>query len=146
MELTDTSLNAINSRIINFNYGIDQRDKPPAISQKHMVQKNIIFYASEMMTLIKYFPLLFSDMIAEDTAVWKLFLTLRQILDYLHSQSLQVEMKLQPIRFSKELLWKIVYITWNKRQRMQLMWLQPSLRSGSKLHTHCNRCVSPLLM
>ena len=43
------------------------------------------------MKLIKYFPFLFGDMITENTPVWKFFLTLRQILVYLDSQSLQVE-------------------------------------------------------
>ena len=38
--------------------------------------------------------------------------------------------QLQPIRFSKKLLWKIVYITRNKTQRKHFVWLQSSFHSG----------------
>ena len=70
---------------------MDQRDKLPSISPKHIDQKSIILYASEMMTLIKYFLILFDDVVANYTPAWKLFLTLRQILDFSHVQSLQIE-------------------------------------------------------
>ena len=47
----------------------------------------------------------------------------------------QPALQVPKIGFSKEALWKIVCITRIKTQRMQLVWLQPSLRSGRKLHT-----------
>ena len=56
----------------------------------------------------------------------------------------QLAPQLQPIRFLKELLWKIVYITRNKTQRKHFVWLQPSFHSGSKLHTHAIALFRPL--
>ena len=43
-------------------------------------------------------------------------------------------------------VWKIICITRNKTQRLQFLRLKPSLRSGSKLHTRCDLCVSSLVM
>ena len=61
---------------------------------------------------------------------------------HFHSFALQ----LHQIKFSKELLWKIICINRNKTQWIQWVWMQPSPRLGSKLHTRCNRCVSSLVM
>ena len=50
-------LNGLNPRIIHFDYGVDAKDKPPALSEIQLKQGSITLYASQMSTLVKYLPL-----------------------------------------------------------------------------------------
>ena len=47
----------------------------------------------------------------------------------LHSHSFALQ--IHQIKFSKELIWKIICISRNKTQWIQWVWMQPSPRSGS---------------
>ena len=48
-------------------------------------------YASEMLTLVLYLPLLIGDLVLEDTESWRWFLLMRETIDILLSKSLQLE-------------------------------------------------------
>lgn len=83
------SLETLNERIKNFDYGPDNSSKPVTISPDNLKKQNIRQSASEMCTLVRYFGLLVGDLVPENNSVWNLYLLLKQILDLVLSNSLQ---------------------------------------------------------
>lgn len=93
MEKYNISLNALNSRIISFDYGTDETDKPPALSEAQLDSDTLTLYASEMKNLILYLPLILGDVISEEDEYWKWFLLMRQIVDILLCRKLELGIK-----------------------------------------------------
>ena len=77
------SLRDFNSKLVNFNYGYMESDKPiPILSQVLNSQdKSIRSSSSEMLVLIRVLPFLIADKILENDDHWRCFLLLRKIVD-----------------------------------------------------------------
>lgn len=86
------TLEIINSKIKCFDYGPNEKDKPVEISSKQLKNKSINLYASQMLTLVKFLPLILGNSIPSDNKYWEWFLILRKLFDILFSNSLQVEL------------------------------------------------------
>lgn len=77
------NLNYINDRILNFNYGYSEKDKPiPIVSSiLHSNEKKLRSSASQMLTLVRILPFLIAIKISEGEEHWLCFLALRKIID-----------------------------------------------------------------
>ena len=77
------SLIYFNNRLINFNYGYSDNDKPVPIlsSVLYNDEKKIRSSASQMLVFIKTLPFLVADKIPEGEDHWRCFILLRKILD-----------------------------------------------------------------
>lgn len=72
------SLEILNQRILQFNFA-PLHIKPPLFNLDCLKYNKLKLTASEMHTMIKFFPLLIGDLIPESLE-WELFLTLREII------------------------------------------------------------------
>ncbi|XP_031337278.1 uncharacterized protein LOC116166467 [Photinus pyralis] len=84
-ELKLFTLDVLNKRIAGFDFGPDQRSKPCYLSWDHLVQGNVRLSASEMISFIRFFGLLIGDFIPTNDPMWRLYITLRTLLDMLMS-------------------------------------------------------------
>lgn len=75
------SLEFLNTRIRNFVYGPDARNKPVEISMVHLNKSNIRLSSSEMLTLIRYFAVLIGDKVPGGDIHWTLYLKLREVVE-----------------------------------------------------------------
>lgn len=83
------SLDTLNSRKSNFNYGsIEIGNISPSINTKHLQNVHLKMSAREMMTFTHFFPLMVGDLVPENDEVWLFFLNLLQIIDILLSYSI----------------------------------------------------------
>jgi len=90
-ELNIFSLQILNERMINFDYGPDSSSKRPVLNIENIRKNNIRLSASEMLVLVRYFGLLIGDFVPKNDPVWHLYILLRQILDLVTSMSLQID-------------------------------------------------------
>ncbi|XP_031329088.1 uncharacterized protein LOC116160090 [Photinus pyralis] len=79
------SLENFNKKLSTFSYGPDAKNKPFQLSREHLMAGNIRLSASEMLTLIRYLPLLVGHEVPREDQVWKLYLSLRQVVEILLS-------------------------------------------------------------
>lgn len=76
-------------KISDFDYGlIDSRNKP-ANMHKNFNRESIKLSASEMITLVKYLPLILGDFVPPKDQVWELFLIFKDIVDLLMAPEVQ---------------------------------------------------------
>lgn len=76
------TLDEFNDRLLNFNFGYSQHDKPiPVLSSSLNSDKHIRSSASQMLILVQILPFLVADKIPENEGHWVCFLLLRKILD-----------------------------------------------------------------
>ena len=77
------SLEWYNTRLINFNYGYTESDKPIPITSSvlHSSDKRLRSSASQMLLLLRILPFLVGDKIPEGDSYWECFLCLRKLLD-----------------------------------------------------------------
>ena len=77
------TLNYYNTRLVNFNYGYTESDKPTPITNKSLQSssKSIRSSASQMLLLLQILPFLVGDEIPEGDHYWECFLLPRQIVD-----------------------------------------------------------------
>jgi hypothetical protein len=85
------SLQILNERMINFDYGPDSSSKPPVLIMENIRKNNIRLSASEMLVVVRYFGLFIGDFVPKTDPVWHLYILLRQILDLVTSMSLQID-------------------------------------------------------
>lgn len=88
IECISLDLNMINSQILNFDYGADSNDKPPIITHIHLEKNNMVIYASEMHTLVKYLPALIGDFVPRGEEHWDWFLLARKLIDLLFAKAI----------------------------------------------------------
>jgi hypothetical protein len=70
----------IESRLISFEYGInDKSNKPPTLRKKHLNKGKIIGTASKKMLLFKLFPIIFHDII-DRLETKDIYICLREII------------------------------------------------------------------
>lgn len=80
------TLEFLNSRIKDFDYGTNEASiPPPTISSKSNQGIHLRMSASEMLCFVRYFGLIIGDRVPDDNECWKLYKYLRQILDILTS-------------------------------------------------------------
>jgi len=84
------TLDWYNARLINFNYGYTESDKPIPITSKSLnsSSKSIRSSASQMLLLLRILPFLVGDKTPESDCYWECFLLLRQIVDIVVSPTL----------------------------------------------------------
>ena len=76
------TLSEFNERLINFDYGYTESDKPvPILSSTLKSNKTLRSSASEMIVLVHILPFLIADKILENDDHWACFLLLRKITD-----------------------------------------------------------------
>ena len=76
------SLDEYNKRLLNFNYGYTESDKPaPILSSTFNSDKRVRSSASQMLLLLRILPFLIGDVISESDDNWRCYLLLRKILD-----------------------------------------------------------------
>ena len=76
------SLEEYNSRLLNFNFGFSDRDKPvPILSRNLQPENSLRSSASQMLTLLRVLPFLIGDRIPEGSEHWTCFILLRKIVD-----------------------------------------------------------------
>ncbi|XP_065888107.1 uncharacterized protein [Dysidea avara] len=78
------SLDILNNRIHQFNYGhSDKQNKPSKLQRKHLATDSYLKQsASQMWCLARYLPFLIGTLVCEDNDHWENFLTLLSIMDY----------------------------------------------------------------
>lgn len=85
------TLNTLNFRLKNFDYGPITSNKPPLISENDIQKSKIKASSAEMLNLVRYFSLIIGDLIPEGDKVWNLYLNFKQLLELLLAPSLQRE-------------------------------------------------------
>ena len=77
------SLEEYNSRLLRFNFGYSDNDKPVPIlcSTLHSPDRSLRSTASQMLLLVRILPFLIADTIPEGEEHWLCFLLLRKIID-----------------------------------------------------------------
>lgn len=125
------SLEVLNDRMVNFDYGPDNGNKPSVLNieniRKHIIRQS----ASEMMTLVRYFGLLIGDFIPRNDPVWYLYILLRQILDLITSSSLQ--------KGSYELLQTLIAEHHDLYLKYSNLYLKPKYHFMLHYHTLLNK-------
>lgn len=79
------NLFTLQSQISSFNYGPDASSKPLNAIMKEGSEIKVKTSASEMLTLVRYFPLIIGFHVPEDNEVWRLVLLLKELLEKLLS-------------------------------------------------------------
>ncbi|KAL1448461.1 hypothetical protein WDU94_000542 [Cyamophila willieti] len=88
MRLVDSklvTLDTLISKIDSFDYGPDNSSKPTNAILKEGSSIRIKTSAAEMLTLVRYLPLIAGSYVPEDNDFWSLLLSLRELLDKLMS-------------------------------------------------------------
>ncbi len=76
------SLREFNERLLNFNFGYSEKDRPtPILPQALQPERSLRSSASQMSLLIRILPFLIADKISEGDPHWTCFLLLRKIVD-----------------------------------------------------------------
>ena len=76
------TLKEFNDRLLNFNFGYSEQDKPlPILSTTLKPDKILRSSASQMLLLLRILPFLIADKIPEDEDHWHCFILLRKIFD-----------------------------------------------------------------
>ena len=76
------SLDDYNKRLVNFNFGYAETDKPvPLVISRFTKQKFVKSSASQMLTLMRNLPFLIGKSVPEGDEHWECYLILRKILD-----------------------------------------------------------------
>ena len=76
------TLEDYNRRLMNFNFGYSETDKPvPILTRALQPDGSIRSSASQMLLLVRTLPFLVGDKVPEDNAHWLSFLLLRKIVD-----------------------------------------------------------------
>lgn len=76
------TLDELNKRIVDFNYGPDDgRNKPRQITEKQISDKHIKMSASESFGLLKNIGVIIGDKVPEDNEYWQVIILLKEILD-----------------------------------------------------------------
>lgn len=89
------TLDEINAEISVFNFGFDNHNKPPLLTENIFKKSSYNVSASECSILIKYFGLLIGHRVPLNDPVWELYLALRKILDIVGSRVLRKD--IQPL-------------------------------------------------
>ncbi|XP_043481648.1 uncharacterized protein LOC122510809 [Leptopilina heterotoma] len=76
------TLQTLNERIQNFNYGPDYGNKPTLITRDHIRGEKLKMSASEMMFFVRNFGLMVGDLVPDNDEGWKLYKVLIEILDF----------------------------------------------------------------
>lgn len=78
-------LDAINSRIKNFNFGETEKDyKPTKIKKDHLKNNHFSMSAREMWCFVHHFSMLFGDMVTDkEDEVWKFAMKNIELLDFI---------------------------------------------------------------
>lgn len=77
---TSLTLQDLNDDILCFDFGIDNNSKPTLILKKHLDQLPIQMYAAQMLTFVKYLPVLIGTDIPIESNYWDWFLTVRKLI------------------------------------------------------------------
>lgn len=83
------SIDTFNNRISNFKCDIRNTNIPPTIYTDDLFKGKLRLSASEMLFLVRYLPVFIGDFIPIDYVVWKLYLTLRKIINIVTAKRLQ---------------------------------------------------------
>ena len=76
------TLDEYNDRLLNFNFGYAEKDKPiPILSQALQPDKSLKSSASQMALLLRVLPFIVGERIPENDLKWKCFLLLRKIVE-----------------------------------------------------------------
>ncbi|KAJ1520357.1 hypothetical protein ONE63_003492 [Megalurothrips usitatus] len=73
----------LNELVQGFYYGLELGNKPPLISDDNIKKESVGFNATEMLCLIRFFPLMVGHKIDNDDKVWQFYLSLRELVDLL---------------------------------------------------------------
>ena len=82
------TLNEYNWRVINFDYGCNENDKPTAIITRDILRsgdKKFHLSSSQALLLCRLLPLIIGDCIPENDLHWKCYLILLKIMDIVSS-------------------------------------------------------------
>uniref|UniRef100_A0A1Y1MPJ3 C2H2-type domain-containing protein n=1 Tax=Photinus pyralis TaxID=7054 RepID=A0A1Y1MPJ3_PHOPY len=77
------SLNILRAKVTDFDYGPDKSSSPEHCIVLDGSTVRIKTTAAEMLTLVRYFSLMFGNYVTKENDVWCLFLCLRELLDRL---------------------------------------------------------------
>lgn len=93
------TLRKVNDRLLHFNYGYTESDKPPPILSQtlHSEDKSLRLSSSQALLLVRILPFVIAEFIPHDDVYWHCFLLLRKIMDIvfcpLYSESLCTSLK-----------------------------------------------------
>uniref|UniRef100_A0A1Y1LLJ8 C2H2-type domain-containing protein n=1 Tax=Photinus pyralis TaxID=7054 RepID=A0A1Y1LLJ8_PHOPY len=83
------SLETLNYRIKCFNFGFES-NVPPPIKMMHLNDNHLRMSAAEMLCFTRYLGVIIGDLVPKGFGVWKLYRSLRKLIDYLTSKKLQI--------------------------------------------------------
>lgn len=70
------SLEILNFRKQNFNYGLEQKKLSPRIKKHHLHMFHLKMSARQMMCFVHFFTLIVGDLIPENDDIWQFFFKL----------------------------------------------------------------------
>lgn len=86
------SMDMLNARLKSFSYSDhDNHNKPPMLSVDNIMKRNLRMSASETICFVRNFSLLIGDFVPKDNDVWEFYISLRQILDIVTSDYIQLD-------------------------------------------------------
>lgn len=87
------SLDNYNHRLLYFNYGFSETDKPSPLTQRTLQsdEKKLHISASQTILLCRVLPFIIGDKIPETDEVWRCFLLLLKIIDLVISPCISVD-------------------------------------------------------
>lgn len=86
------TLDELNYRMANFNFGPFQANRPPPIKQEYLTKTKFKMSASEMNNFVSSFGIMFGDKVGSTNKIWKLYLNLREIMTIIFSREINTEM------------------------------------------------------
>lgn len=82
------TVEAFNSKIQNFDFKFESKNKPPVLSSEDIRNKKIKMSASEMICFCRYICIICGDLIPVGNEVWSLYLLLKQIISIITSTNM----------------------------------------------------------
>ncbi|KAL4711733.1 hypothetical protein ACJJTC_003500 [Scirpophaga incertulas] len=86
------TLNQLNDRIKYFDFRVS--NKPPLVSKNNLDKGAIMFSASEMLCLVRYFQFLVGDLVPDNDDIWQYYLCLLELTNVIMSQTFSNELLL----------------------------------------------------
>jgi len=91
INIGDLTLLGLNYSLQMFDYGLNAQNKPPSISDDFATKSKLKMTASEMLIFCRLFGIAGHHIKSYDDPFWKLYLLLREIIEFLSSKSVSEE-------------------------------------------------------
>lgn len=96
------SIATLNNRMSYFDFGYETSNKPPLLGVDFYAKPKLSMSASEMLCFVRYFAVIIGDLIPQENEVWKFYLVLRKIIDFITVKNITEAIVLNLEHYIKE--------------------------------------------